>query len=248
METVETSPPAAPKSNPSAKRGWSTSDKLKAGSIAATLVVSILSLALSTRTQGTVAQTEMNRVETDSLPSNSNAGDVQNPWRAWEEPITPTTLYVGVRRWIVFRKPFSAIPRVSVSLGVINIYPMDDRLVQLGYVRPSEPAAVEDVPLSYNSSEARIGSRLRDFHVLSFSDETDEKGFWLKVGIGLPTHPGEFLVSRLQKREPPVGIIDGMRRYGQLPREGDSLTADERWLTNFYTLVGSFNVSWTAQQ
>lgn len=43
-------------------------------------------------------------------------------------------------------------------------------------------------------------------------------------------------------------MVDGMRRYGQLSGGATQLTLNERWLTNFYMLVGTFNITWTAQQ
>jgi hypothetical protein len=247
MEDTDTTPPAVQKKD-KAKRGWSVSDKLKAGSILATFLISLLSLALSSRTQGTVAQADASRVEIAELPSNSNAGDQQNPWRAWQDPVSATTLYVGVRRRVEFKRPFTNIPRVGTALGVVNVYPMNERLMELGFVLPKEPPSSDPVALSYRTSDAPTVRRLRDFHVVTYADGEDEKGFWLKVGVGLPTNAGEFLVSVLQKRQPPVGIIQGMRGYGQLRGDSDLLTPDERWLVNFYTLVGSFNVTWTAQQ
>lgn len=229
------------------KHAWSVADKLTAASILATFVVSILSLALSNRTRGAVSDVRESRVEIDSLPSNSNAGDLGNPWTSWEEPVSPTTLYIGIKRRVEFKREFAAPPRVSTALGVINLYPVADRLQELGFKPPDGGSSSEPVPLSYESAKAPVAIRLKDLHVLSFATKADARGFVLHVGIGLPTTAAEFLASVLQTRDPPTDIVRGMLRYGQLPRGSEELTSDERWLVNFYTLVGSLNVTWTAQ-
>lgn len=166
-------------------------------------------------------------------------------------PVSATTLYVGIQRRVNFKRPFDNVPRVSTGFGVINMYPVGERLLQLGFAPPDGATPSDPAALSYSSAQAPVAPRLKDFHLVSFADEIDVNGFVLHVGVGLPTTAGEFLARTLQTRVPSPDIIDGMRRYGQLANTAggaEEISKNEVWLANFYTLVGSFNMTWTAQQ
>jgi hypothetical protein len=235
--------------NPKAgDKRWSASNQLRAASLFVTILISILSFFFSTKVRDIANTVSQSRVELGTVPSNSNAGDVANPWTIWEEPVTPATLYVGIKRRIQFKHPFSVTPRVATALYVIDLYPIAERMRKLGYVPPIDMASREALSLSYSSDAGQITERLKDVHIVSFAVDSNENGFVLEVGVGLPTKVGEFLASQLQKQEPPKGFVEGMRRYGQLPGASNSLTADERWLANFYALVGTLGVTWMAQQ
>ena len=232
--------------------GWKVSDKLTATSIAATFLVSVLSLVLSKKTERAVTGVESRvshgRVEIDTITSNSDEGDASNPWRIWQQAVSTETMYVGLKRRIQFKQPFDAIPRVATAFGLINVYPVGDRLTELGFRPPLASRVPSTKPFERLEDALPVGPRLRDIHLVSFAEAPDEKGFVLEVGVGLPTSAGKFLVEKLQDVRPPKGFVDEMRRLNKFPGDQVTLSPEEQWLTNFYWLIGTIAVTWTAQQ
>jgi hypothetical protein len=99
--------------------------------------------------------------------------------------------------------------------------------------------------LAYRAPDEHLLARLRELHVVSFVETPTERDFVLEVGVGLPTEPGKRLSSVLLQRPLSTALIDDMREHRQL--KGEAPDSDERWMANFYSMVGTFGLSWTAQ-
>lgn len=226
------------KDEPDTKRpaeAWTISDRLKAASILVTFLVSVLSVLVGIYahdvSSGLATAVEADRVEADHIITNSNASDYANPWAPWEEPVTPTTIFVGIQRKVLFKQPFSTTPTVSTSFSLVDIKPTAQMLKDLGYHH-----TLDD------------DSGVSDFHILTEADKITPTGFTLEAGIGVRMPVGQFLSAKLQQSDVEENFVAEMLRYGQLSDRRDlTLSQDERWMTNFYRQVGTFQISWIAQ-
>lgn len=207
--------------------GWTVSNRLKAASILATFLVSVLGLVISLASH---KASTADRVEMNHTITNSNGDDFANAWMPWEQPITPHTMFLGVQRKVLFAEPFSTVPNVSTALSLIDLKQAEQVLIDLGYHR------------------ADHNSGLQDFHVVTLPTSITKKGFTLQIGIGIQTTPGKFLAAKLQETQVESTFLAEMMRYNQLSDRSElKTTRDEQWMVNFYLYVGSVEVSWIAQ-
>jgi len=89
--------------------------------------------------------------------------------------------------------------------------------------------------------------RIRHIHITSEVSDVTPSSFKLRVGIGLPHEAAKFLQRRLQNPDAiDKQIVADMRTAGILENH-DKLTLDEVWMTNFYTKIGTYEVTWVAQ-
>jgi hypothetical protein len=208
-------------------------------SIAATFAIAMTSLLWNARIQKQATTTsdavETSRVENDEVKSNSNANDFHNPWRQWQESVSPSTVYLGIERVVPFQRRFRSAPQVTLGMSLIDVPPMDLILFRFGF-KPAEP---------------KMSERIRHFHVVTKVADVTREHFILQLGIGLPTEAAKVLVEPLSA---PLNLavdrefIDNMRLYRELENRSDSLTPGETWLINFYRIVGTIDVTWIAQE
>jgi hypothetical protein len=213
--------------------GWTVRYKLKAASILATLLVSLLSIMVGfsahKKASDNTETIESTRVETGAVITNSNEIDYTNPWLLWEESVTPTTTYIGVKRNVHFKRPFNGTPSVSTAFSLIDIQPIQSVLTSFGYHNEQTPG-------------------LQDIHLVTMTEGVTKKGFMLKIGIGVRREPGEFLATKLQTTRIDPPFVREMLRYHQLSdRPSPELDGNELWMANFYRSVGSIQASWIAK-
>jgi hypothetical protein len=214
---------------------WKTADVLQVISIVATIILSLVSLVLSTsankNSQATQSTVEASRVETGDVTTNSNDTDLNETWTPWEFPVSTQTTYVGVQKKVRFGRPFQNNPQVMTALKLVNLRSLIDMMHELKYT-----------PKSQNEE-----TRLRELHIVTQTGTITPNGFILQIGVGLPTEAAKHFVTYLQenKIDPEVEAI--MRRYRKISPKSQGLSVEERWMINFYSTLGTLDVSWLAQ-
>jgi hypothetical protein len=195
------------------------------------VVGALASVAAAWITASATAKREIasTRVESGSVESNSNGPELSTPWEPWESRITERTTMVGVQRRVRFGKSFRNAPRVITALTLINARSLEEVLRDLGH-SPSE-------------SEAR---RLRQLHITASAGAPSQDGFVLYVGVGMPSEGADVLIRTLQRAPVNQADLEIHRRFSKLDPKSDTLTASERWMMNFYSLVGTVEVIWIA--
>lgn len=235
------------------QEGWTVDKKINVLSIVSGLLIAlcsgsgIVSLIAKNTSANAAKVVETTRVETGDVITNSNynlnSKDYSNPWVQWTDPVTEKTLFVGLKRKILFEHPFDSVPHVSTSIGLMDTKPADLILAQLGYRPPDEATA----------------QRLHDIHLVTEApaSQITPTGFTLYVGIGLPTNAAEWLENKFtafqnnknQWFSTDQQLIDNMIQHDQFPRDrtASNLDRNEIWLLNFYKYVGAVRVAWIAQ-
>jgi hypothetical protein len=215
---------------------WQRGDSLTAIGLGCTLFFSAASLVASMQANQKSNETQnkvlASRVEFGSVTSNANRPDWSNPWQPVQLSITPTTVYVGVERRIVFAKPFLNSPRVGVSLTLVNLRPLQDVLADLGY--------------KIETPEDR--RRLPEIHVGTSFYDVSEQGFTLRVYVGLPTKAGVFLSRKLMSLTPSLEYVSSMHLNSNLGPSSTQLSLSEIWMANFYERIGTVDVTWYAKE
>jgi hypothetical protein len=217
------------------RSSWSVEDRIKLTSVLATSAIAIASLVVSTlaqRSANRANQTvDASRVETAWVTSNSNGRGTGDAWQPWVYTPDETTVYIGLRRNIVFAKPFTKVPSVSTAFSLIDTESLDNILPGLG-----------DKKIDKDTS-----ARLHQIHVITDTDAVNERSFDLLVGIGMPTTPGQYLRHVLSTTTPDAHLVERMKGMGQLDARHSNLDPAESWMVNFFNIVGTINVSWIAQ-
>jgi hypothetical protein len=200
---------------------------------AVTLTICLISLTWNAKIQKQASRAsevlETTRVENNDVVTNTN--DFANPWVPWIDTVSPTTVHLGVARDIKFERPFRNPPHISLGLRGLDVPDMTIVLTRLGF-RPGSP---------------RLADRIRHVHVTTDVGNVSTTGFRMLVGIGLPSEPAKFLQRQLQDADlVDREVVADMRTAGMLENH-DVLTSDEIWMSNFYTVIGTFQVAWIAQ-
>lgn len=131
----------------------------------------------------------------------------------------------------MFSRPFKKSPHITLGLRGLDFPQMPTVLKSLGFT----------------PSGARMRDRLSNVHITADDGNVTVSGFTLLVAIGLPTEAAQFLQRRLQSADVVnENIVADMRTAGMLVNH-DKMTPDEGWMSNFYTRIGTFQVSWIAQ-
>jgi len=221
---------------------WTLANKLTAVSVGVAAISAVIAFAslgqswLAQRSALRAQQTvEAWRVETGHLTTDSN-GDLNgawaNPWSQWVEPISEKVMYIGVQKRITFAKPFRRKPSVSTALSLIQLPRLDAALAALGYHETDRAAA----------------DGLRQLQVETFVGDVTEANFTLYAGVGLPVKAGRYLEHELSTAAVDSGVVARMRNTRQVdPKTILPLSPDDRWMINFYMLVGTIDASWIAQ-
>lgn len=199
------------------------------------IVLALISIVLSTNanknSQATQSTLEASRVETGDVTSNSNDVDLNEFWTPWEFPVTTQTTYVGVQKRVRFGRPFQNNPQVITALRLVNLRPLIDVMRDLKYIPKDEHEE----------------SRLREVHLITQTDSITPNSFVLQVGIGLPTESAKQLVAYLQENRVDPEVERLMRRYRKISPQSRELSAEEKWMLNLYSFLGTVDVSWLAQ-
>jgi len=193
-------------------------------------------MAASTITAKCTARQEVAslRVESGAVSSNNLGTGTDFAWQPWSERLSDRTHYVGVQGHVKFKKAFEDKPQIVTALRLINLPPLNEVLRQLGHQESPDKM-----------------QRLHQLHVVAWTGYEGTDGFTLYVGIGLPDGGAIALISALNARQvqnSPDSPFEFHRQKGGLPagQTIEQLNPDQRWVMNFYTLVGTIDVSWIA--
>src|SRR5258706_119466 len=202
--------------------------------IAITFIIGVASLVWNLRNQRETIRAssevlEISRVENGDVVTNTN--DFPHPWVPWIETISPTTIHLGVRRAVVFARPFRKPPHITIALRGLDFPDMATVLTQLGFTL----------------RDARLAERLHHIHLTDDVTDVTTNAFTLMIGIGLPTEAANFLKGRLQDNDAVNQDIVADMRIALMLENRNNLTSDEVWMSNFYVMIGSFQASWIAQ-
>jgi hypothetical protein len=201
--------------------------------IAVTFLVALISLVWNSLIQRQASHTsdvlERTRVASGEVVTNSN--DFAHVWSPWIESVSPITMSLGVGRDVRFERPFRTAPKVTLSLSALDFPDMAAALTHLGFT-PREPG---------------LQSRLRHVNVATEVTDVTPNGFRLYFGIGLPTEAAKFLESHLTSPALVDQAVVSDMRVSRMLENRPQLTPDEVWMSNFYTTIGTFTVTWIAQ-
>jgi hypothetical protein len=201
--------------------------------IGVTFLSAMISLLWNAQIQKQATRTsevvETTRVESGDVVTNTN--DFAHPWVPWIDTVSPVTIHLGVAREVVFSRPFKKPPHITLGLRGLDF--------------PHMPTVLES--LGFTPSGVRMLERLNKIHLTADDGNVSVSGFALHVGIGLPTEAAQFLQRRLQSADAVnTDVVADMRTAGMLENH-DKMTPNEVWMSNFYTRIGTFQVSWIAQ-
>lgn len=198
--------------------------------IAVPSIISIISLWISANTRSKL-NASLVEVGTETSDTDTN----QDPWKIWVD--TPhgstTTRYFGVKKMIKFKEPFVSTPSVSSSLSLVNTKSFNELLDQ------------EILQLENLSEDEKHGLQL---HVVTFVEYITKEGFELQVGLGAPINIGDTIVDFLKNRDLQKNEIDDSITFNNIKsRSNTNMTSDERWMLNFYYVIGTIDITWIAQ-
>jgi len=172
-------------------------------------------------------------VELGGLTSNSE--DYENPWKVWYAPITDRTVVVGLQRWVSFRPQFQNVPEVVTAFRGIDIdTDQDDPFIKWSS--------------QFSSEDQR---RLKGAHIVIFTGGISRDGFNVEIGIPVPSDAAPKLRDLLENSPVNTAIFNVAKGSPQLlPGHDtpDKLLLEEKWMMNFYTEVGTFDVVWIATE
>lgn len=201
-------------------------------SIGVTFVIAVVSLVWNSVIQKQATHTsevlETTRVENDDVVTNTN--NFAHPWAPWIDTVSPITIHLGVGRDVAFARSFRKPPHITLALRGLDFPDMATVLTKLGF-----------------SPKGAELERIHHIHITSEVSNVTANSFKLLVGIGLPTEAAKFLQRHLQSSEAVDRDIVADMRTARMLENHDKLTSDEIWMTNFYTTVGTFQVTWVAQ-
>lgn len=193
--------------------------------------VTVFSVCYSTNAKHTAESAYAQRVELLEQNTNDNS-----PWSSGGSlPLTfsfsKSTGAIGIRRQVKFQKPFETTPQVGCAIAAVNMANLQHVFDSLGF----RPTSANGSGLEYTSFRVDAESRARD-------------GFELRVSVPMRTEAIEFLQNRLYDK-PLVDreLADYMRANGEIQDSYENLTRDEIWMLNFHRLVGTFDVTCSAQ-
>ena len=176
------------------------------------------------------------RVETGRLTTNANdlnysgrSEDYRDGWLPFRRP-RGNGLIIGVKRRIQFEHAFQNRPRVIAALSVINLRNFEDVLRDLGFRADS----AETNKLRYTSAS-----------VETEGEEAD--GFTLLVALFFPGRTGPYLAHVLDTlRIDPARVQEARNGENIDPQGSASVTPNDRWMLDFYYLLGTIDVAWMA--
>lgn len=201
--------------------------------VVVTFIVAVISLGWNSLIQKQATDTsealERTRVATGEFETLSN--DFAHPWAPWTEAVSFRTMALGVRRDVSFERPFRKPPNVTLGLSALDFPDMISVLSRLGFT----------------SKDGGMLGRLRHINVTTEVRDVTLTGFRVRIGIGLPTEAAKFLEPRLADSVLVDKSIVADMRAARMLENHEQLTSDEVWMTNFYTNIGSFVITWIAQ-
>lgn len=200
------------------------------------IILSFAGTAISAYFANTARETvDASRVEIASTTTNLNSENSTEVWQPWFHQVSERTAYIGLKRSVRFSKPFSHIPKVTSSLSLIDV-------TNIATLFKGLDAAATIL------KDKEIEKRLADLHLVTFPEYVHETDFMLNVGLGLPMECAKVLEHHLRTRPiSPIPEDEILHLLGR-PTASGSLTEREKWMLNFYHVIGTLNVSWLAQE